>query len=171
MGYVKDSSGSQTFWGSNKTIASDLGVSDRTVQRWLRELESTDFIKKIIENNSERYIYINFTKILTEIYKCIDDDFDEELIEKACKLTALCFAKAGYLETTKLTHYEQLLYNNFICKVVEKEITDIIKYLFEILCQLLNVTWEQMEEMYKAAKARYIAIVNQKYPLTKKNEI
>ena len=171
MGYVKDSSGSETFWGSNKTIASDLGVSDRTVQRWLRELEGVDFIKKIIENNSERYIYINFTKILTEIYKCIDDDFDEELTEKACKLTCLCFTKAGYLETTKATYYEQLLYNNYICKLAEKEIIDIMKYLFETLCSLLKVEWEQMEEMYKAAKSRYIAITNQKYPLTKENEV
>lgn len=171
MGYVKDSSGYETFWGSNKTIASDLGVCDRTVQRWLRELESIGFIKKIIENHSERYIYINFTKILTELYKCIDDEFDEELIEKACQLTALCFVKAGHLESTKLTYYSQLLYNNYICKVAEIEIEDTIKHLFTVLCSVLKIEWEQMEAMYKAAKSRYIEIVNQKYKLTAKNEI
>ena len=171
MGYIKDSSGSETFWGSNKTVATDLGVSDRTIQRWLRELEKTGFIKTVIDNNSERYIYVNFSKILSEIYKCINNDFDDELIEKACKLTTLCFIQKGHLETTCLNSYTQTLYKKYLCESAKNEITDAIKYLFGILCSMLSVEWSQMEEMYKAAKSRYIELVNQKHPLSKNDEI
>lgn len=171
MGYVKDSRGSETFWGSNNTIASDLGVCDRTVQRWLRELEKIGFVKTIIQNKSERYIYVNFSKILTEIYKCINDEFDDEMLEKACELTTLCCIKKGVLESTRLEIHSQTLYNKYLHDVIKNDIPDTIKYLFETSCSMLEIKMEQLEDYYNAAKARYIELVNRKNPISKKDEI
>lgn len=48
MGYIKDVSASESFWGSNNTLASDIGVSSRTIQRWLKDLEDTGFIAQCL---------------------------------------------------------------------------------------------------------------------------
>ena len=68
MGYVQDKCGADSYYGSNNTLSNDLGVSVRTIQRRLKALSDVGFIKTSIDDSSYRNIYINFEKIMMEIY-------------------------------------------------------------------------------------------------------
>ena len=48
MGYIKDVSASESFWGSNNTLASDIGVSSRTIKRCFKYLQYTVFIAQCL---------------------------------------------------------------------------------------------------------------------------
>lgn len=162
MGYVKDGCGSESFWGSNKTIATDLGVCSRTIQRRLKDLEIVGFIETTLEHNCERHVYINFTNILTEVYEKADDKFDRDDTMRACGLAVVRFAENNWLEVAKGQQYIQLLYNRCLLKLAKENISDMMRYVFEELCSLQDIEWKIVEEEYKSAKQRYIEIVNEK---------
>ena len=63
MGYAGINYENKCFYGSNSTLAEIMGVSSRTVERYLTVLEKTGFITRSILNKSKRRIFINYARI------------------------------------------------------------------------------------------------------------
>lgn len=155
MGYIKDVSASESFWGSNNTLASDIGVSSRTIQRWLKDLEDTGFIKIVIERNTDRYIYVNFGNIISQINRAVGIEINSTKVEKACKLVVEAFIRENHLERDKQDYYIKYLIEQ--CEIQYCISNDInIKYLFEILAEKLDLEWKDIEGFYKPVNHFYI---------------
>lgn len=155
MGFINEACAGESFWGSNATLANDIGVSTRTIQRWLKDLENTGFIKTVIEHNTDRYIYVNFGKIISQINKSVGIEINNIKVEKACKLVVETFIQYNYLERDKQEYYTSYLIEQ--CNIqycINNEID--IKYLFFLMIEKLDLEWEDVESYYKSVNHFYI---------------
>lgn len=155
MGFINGHCGSESFFGSNSTLANDIGVTSRTIQRWLRDLEDTGFIKTTLEFNTDRRIYVNFGIIVNKINKAVGIQIDNDKLEKACGLVAEAFVRFNLLERSKIEQYRNFLIQQCnIMYCIEEEIN--IKYLFSLMIDELDLKWKDVEAFYKPVNHHYI---------------
>ena len=85
------------YWGSNRNLANDLGVSTRTIQRWIGDLLKTGFISVIIQFKTERYIYINYGLIIKRINDILNVSKKKITIPTYIKAAKAYFEQRGYI--------------------------------------------------------------------------
>jgi DNA-binding MarR family transcriptional regulator len=156
MSYNSGTAGQESFWGSNDTIATDLGVSSRTIQRRLKVLADLGYITIHMENASDRYIYVNFTRIMDEILCRVDAKYRDARIDKACGMVVEYFIRTNHLERTLQEHYIQWLWMAFQQEVCDKEVVDVIGCLFRLLADELKVEEAAWHEDYLKVRKHYI---------------
>lgn len=161
MGFVKEASGFDSFFGSNATLANDLGVDSRTIQRWLRSLEDVGFIKVIIQFNTERRIYVNFVNIINSINRSLGIKIDDKKVEQACGIVTQAFIQKNFLEQDKFEYYRDYLIGQCNIRYCLKNEID-IKYLFSLMIDELDLKWNDLEEYYKLVNYHYIEMVANK---------
>ena len=160
MGYIRDTEGSHSYFGSNATLSKDLGVTVRTIQRRLKELSDVGFIVSVIDNYSERNIYINYEKIFAEITKVIDPKFNSYENILLCHSVVENFILRNFLEKTKLKEYTMYLRLQYLLEISKKNISDSLKFLYETLAMKLGIDFEMIRYDYEKAKMEYIRKIN-----------
>ena len=160
MGYIRDTEGSHSYFGSNATFSKDLGVTVRTIQRRLKELSDVGFIVSVIDNYSERNIYINYEKIFAEITKVIDPKFNSYENILLCHSVVENFILRNFLEKTKLKEYTMYLRLQYLLEISKKNISDSLKFLYETLAMKLGIDFEMIRYDYEKAKMEYIRKIN-----------
>lgn len=156
MGYITDKLGSEYFWGSNQTIAKDLGISTRTVQRRLHTLKDIGFIEVDIEAKYERSVYVNYTIILSEILKTADTHFDPKLVSEACAFVAQFFIKENWVEGFKLNETSLKLFNHYLEKAATKEIPDTFDFIFDTMLQFAKLDPDAYSDKRLELRREYI---------------
>lgn len=160
IGYIKAGPGSECFWGSNSTIAKDLKVSVRTIQRRLKDLEDADLIRTTINNYCERQVYVNFQKIWFEIAAMTLKNRDMGAVEFGARLTTECFVQKNLLERWQFGKYVNELLWEFIQHLGEEETDDVMKFFFDHMISALGLRWYEVERDFLATKQHYIAKAN-----------
>ena len=160
MGYIRDTEGSHSYFGSNATLSKDLGVTVRTIQRRLKELSDVGFIVSVIDNYSERNIYINYEKIFAEITKVIDPKFNSYENILLCRSVVESFILRNFLEKTKLKEYTMYLRIQYLIEISKKKIADPLRFLYETLAVKLGIDFEMIRYDYEKAKMEYIRKIN-----------
>ena len=161
MGYIKNGIDSESFWGSNNTIAKDLKVSTRTIQRRLKELESADMIRTIIDNYCERHIYVNFQKIWLEIVTMTLKKYDTGAVAYGARLTVEYFVRKNLLERRQSMLYLDALLQEFVQQLGEEETNDVMKFFFKHMISALELKWNDFEKDFPSVKQQYIAKANE----------
>lgn len=162
MGYVQDKSGSERYYGSNRTLSKDLGTSVRTIQRRLKDLSDVGFIITTIDDCSYRNIYINFEKIMLEISKEVGLEYDFEMIFRFCKGTAECFASNNLLEKSQISTYASYLKMQYLLEISRNPVTEPIRFLFGRLAECLEIDFSLVKEKCEMARTAYIKLANDK---------
>lgn len=156
LGYITEKLGSEYFWGANATIAKDLGVSERTVQRRLSKLKTVGFVEVDIEAKNERSIYVNYTLILSEILKMTDPNFDPKLVSEACAFVARFFISENWVEGFKLSETSLRLFNQYLEICAQKEIPDTFDFVFDTMLQFAKLDPEAYSEKRLELRREYI---------------
>ena len=162
MGYVQDKCGADSYYGSNKTLSNDLGVSVRTIQRRLSALAEVGFIMTSIDDSSYRHIYINFEKIMLEISKVLKLKYDFDMVFRFCHGTALCFASKNLLEKAQILEYTSYLRIQYLLEVSRNPVKEPIRFLFARLAECLKLDFTSVEEECEKARLSYIKTGNEK---------
>lgn len=161
MGFITEASGFGSFFGSNATLANDIGVDSRTIQRWLRNLEDVGFIKTTLEFNTDRRIYVNFGNIIDCINRAVGLEVNDNALDKTCGIVVQAFIQKNYLEQSKFEYYKRYLIKQ--CNIqlcLKKEIN--MKYLFSLMIEELDLDWVELEEYFKKINHYYIENVANK---------
>lgn len=170
MGYVQDKSGADSYYGSNKTLSNDLGVSVRTIQRRLKALADVGFIKTSVDDSSYRHIYINFEKIMLEFSKLLKLKYDFETIFRFCYGTVMCFVNSNLLEKAQICTYTSYLRMQYLLEISRNPINEPIRFLFARLAECLKLDFALVKEDCEKARSAYIKTVNEKtLTITKEN--
>jgi hypothetical protein len=162
IGYVQDKSGADSYYGSNKTLSNDLGVSVRTIQRRLRALVDVGFIKTSIDDSSYRHIYINFEKIMLEFSKLLKLKCDFETVFRFCRGTALCFASKNLLEKAQICTYTSYLRMQYLLEISRNPVNEPIRFLFARLAECLKLDFALVKDDCEKARSSYIETMNAK---------
>lgn len=162
MGYVQDKSGADSYYGSNKTLSNDLGVSVRTIQRRLSALAEVGFIKTSIDDSSYRHIYINFEKIMLEISKVLKIKCDFETVFRFCYGTVVCFVSKNLLEKAQICTYTSYLRMQYLLEISRTPVNEPIRFLFTRLAECLKLDFALVEDECEKARTAYIKTVNEK---------
>lgn len=161
MGYITDKLGSEYFWGANSTIAKDLGVCVRTIQRRLKVLKDVGFIETDIEDCNARCIYVNFMRIKAEILSVTDAGYQPNLLVNSCKFFVQYFVKENWVEHYRQSEYAQQLLDEYLSAAGKAEIPDMFDFLFEKTVEILGIRPEEYAEKRMPLRQEYIkSIVN-----------
>lgn len=160
MGYIKDTEGSHSYFGSNATLSKDLGVEVRTIQRRLKKLSDVGFIVSVIDNYSDRNIYINYEKIFSEITKVVNPEYDAYQNIVLCNNVVENFISRNFLEKTKSREYTLYLRLQYLLELSKKKITEPLKFLYETLAMKLGMDFDTVRYDYEKARIEYIKKIN-----------
>lgn len=161
MGYIRDMEGSHSYFGSNATLSKDLGVTVRTIQRRLKELSNVGFIALVIDNYSERNIYINYEKIFSEITKILYPEYNSLKNIEMCRKVVEDFISHNLLEKTKKKEYILFLRMEYLKELSKNKISNPIEFLYATLAAKLNYNFEFVRRYCEEAKFAYIKELNE----------
>ena len=161
MGYIREASGFQSYFGSNATLSKDLGTTVRSVQRRLKDLCKVGFIVSVIDNYSERHIYINYERIFAEITKIVmPDDFNSKANIDLCRKVVDDFIFNNFLEKTKLKEYTLFLRVKGLTELAKNKKLNLLEFLYQTLAAELKMSFEFVRSIYEKARLAYIKDIN-----------
>ena len=160
MGYIREASGFQSYFGSNATMSKDLGTTVRSVQRRLKDLCKVGFIVSVIDNYSDRHIYINYERIFAEITKIVMPDFNSKANIDLCRKVVDDFIFNNFLEKTKLKEYTLFLRIKCLTELAKNKKLNLLEFLYQALAAELKMSFEFVRPIYENAKLEYIKSIN-----------
>ena len=161
MGYIRDTEGSHSFFGSNATLSKHLGVTVRTIQRRLQDLSDVGFIELVIDNYSERNIYINYERIFTEITRILDPKFNSYENILMCRSVVENFISRNLLEKTRLKECTMYLRVQYLFGLSKDFIKNPLEFLYKTLAEKLGLDFEMVRCDYEKARTDYIKKINE----------
>lgn len=160
MGYVQDKCGSDSYYGSNKTLSKDLGVGVRTLQRRIKDLADVGFIRSCIDDGSNRCIFVNFARIMTEITKIVYKDYDGARVSRWCYSVAQSFSDKNLLEKSQVKSYTMYLLMQYLIELAKNPILEPVRFLYTTLAVQLKIDYSKVESDCERMRESYIREVN-----------
>ena len=160
LGYIRDSAGAHSYYGSNATISKDLGIAPRTLQRRLKDLSEIGYIEVIINNYSERHIYVNYERIFSNLTKILVPEYDSLTNINMCAEVVQYFISKNYLENTKIEQYATFLRMKYLTELSKNKIPDALEFLYRTLADELKLNYAFVEDGYREARQKRIAEIN-----------
>lgn len=142
------------YWGSNKTVANDLGVSTKSIQRWLLDLQKIEFVKVVRPSESDRFVYINYGNIKKTINDKLNITEKRIYIPEDLIVAINAFVNKKLLPENEKGKYQRFLINQYDLKRAMGQILDLEKYIL-LLADKLNIDLEAYREHFDRLTKTY----------------
>ena len=135
------------YWGSNKTVANDLGVSTKSIQRWLLDLQKIEFVKVVRPSESERFVYINYGNIKKTINDKLNITEKRIYIPDELKTAVSIFVSKELIPKNEAEKYLNFLINQYDLKCSMGQILNFEKYIL-LLADKINIDLEAYRKYF-----------------------